>query len=177
MILSNNQKIKYRMDKIMKNKKIIIGTIVGIVIITLWIIIFANIITNINQQDITKNGISIKNNKEAIYDLFKNFPESKNIYYTTKNLYSERSIGPTIYQIDILAELTDEGYNTLIEQIEFQDMQKFEMKINPNKKTYNWKKVENIQIIESKDVEDASITNMYIDESQKTIYIIALGGN
>ncbi len=84
-----------------------------------------NIITNINQQDITKNGISIKKIiKKQFTTYLKIFQKVKNIYYTTKNLYSERSIGPTIYQIDILAELTDEGYNTLIEQIEFQDMQK-----------------------------------------------------
>ncbi len=45
------------------------------------------------------------------------------------------------------------------------------MKINPNKKHTIGKKVENIQIIESKYVEDASIKNMYIDESQKKQFI------
>ena len=56
-------------------------------------------------------------------------------------------------------------------------MEKFEIKINPHNMKYNWEKVKNIQIISSKDVEDASITDIYVDENTKTIYVIALGGN
>ena len=165
----------------MKNKKIIMKIIVGIVIIILSIIFITTINKTAlicNQQEIIQDEIDIKSNKDTIYGLFNNFPESSNIYYISKNLYNKIiNIGPTIYQLDILAELTDEGYNSLIEQVEFQNMQNFEMKINPNNIVYNWKNVKNIQIIESKDVEDATIKSIYLDESKKTIYIIAIGGN
>ena len=161
----------------MKNKKIIIGIIVVSIIVTL---LFVNKILLINkknrdEQEIAQNDI--KNNKDVIYGLFDNFPDSDNIYYTSKNLYSKRSIGPTIYQLDILAELTDEGYNNFIKHVEFCNLDNFEMRINPNKINYNWKAIKNIEIIKSKDVEDASINNIYLDESQKAIYIIAKGGN
>ncbi len=50
------------------------------------------------------------------------------------------------------------------------------MKFNPNNIIYNWKKVENITILKSKDVENASVTEIYFDENNKAIYIIAMGG-
>lgn len=128
-----------------------------------------------NKHDI--NNTDIKNNKDVIYKLFDDFPESKNIYYTSRNLYSERDIGPTIYEIEILAELTDIGYDSFIEQVEFNNIQNLEMKINPNNIKYNWKEIKNIQILKSKDIEDISVKNIYLDESNQTLYIIGIGGN
>ena len=122
-------------------------------------------------------NIEIKNNKETIYSLFDNFPESKNIYYTSHDLYSKWSIGPTIYQIDIWAELTEESYNNFIKQIESTKEETLKMKFNPNNITYNWKKIENTTILKSKDAEVASVTEIYFDENNKTIYIVAIGGN
>lgn len=149
-------------------------------------IVFINVIIKIDvereknrtQREMIQNEIDIKNNKDTIYGLFNNFPESNNIYYISKNLYNERyAIGPTIYQLDILAELTDVGYNSFIEKVEFQTPENLEIKINPNKIRYNWKEVKNIQVLEIKDIEEASIKKIYIDEMRKTIYIIAMGGN
>lgn len=154
----------------MKNKKTI--SIIGIILL----IIVAIFLKNINQKENNKD-IEIKTNKDSIYNLFNNFPESKNIYFTSNNLYSDRSIGPTIYQIDILAELTDDAYDNFINQVEFDNKTDFQIKVNPHNIKYNWKNIKNTSIIESKDVEDASINNIYLDEETKTIYIIALGGN
>ena len=39
------------------------------------------------------------------------------IYYITQNKYTPFSVGTTIYQLYILAELTDDTYNTFINQI------------------------------------------------------------
>ncbi len=128
-----------------------------------------------NKHDI--NNTDIKNNKDVIYKLFDDFPESKNIYYTSRNLYSERDIGPTIYEIEILAELTDIGYDSFIEQVEFNNIQNLEMKINPNNIKYNWKEIKNIQVLNSKDIEDISVKNIYLDESNQTLYIVGIGGN
>lgn len=128
-----------------------------------------------NKHDI--NNTDIKNNKDVIYKLFDDFPESKNIYYTSRNLYSERDIGPTIYEIEILAELTDMGYDSFIKQVEFNNVQNLEMKINPNNIKYNWKEIKNIQVLNSKDIEDISVKNIYLDESNQTLYIIGIGGN
>lgn len=155
----------------MKNIGIIVVVLLVVIFITVQLGIVLTSKINENKKDI------IKNNKNAILELFYNFPESKNIYYISKNLYSERDIGPTIYQIDILAELTNEGYNSFIEQVEFKDIQNFEMKINPNNLQYNWKAVKNFEVLKSKDIEDTSVTNIYIDDNNKTIYIIAFGGN
>ena len=124
-----------------------------------------------------KENIDIKNDKEKIYELFNNFPESQNIYYSCKSLYSERSIGPTIFQLDILAELTDGAYESFINQVEFEDLDNIEVVVNPLNKEYNWKKVKNIDIIASRDIETASINSIYLDEDEKTIYIVAVGGN
>lgn len=154
----------------MKNKRIILT------IVIILSIIIAIIFNNLNQKQETQD-IEIKTNKDSIYNLFNNFPESKNIYFTSNNLYGDRSIGPSIYQIDILAELTDDAYDNFINQVEFADALDFKTKINPRNLKYAWKNIKNIDIIESKDIEDASITHIYLDESTKTIYIIALGGN
>ena len=129
----------------------------------------------INQT--IKPNIELKNNKETIYSLFDNFPESKNIYYTSYNLYSKWSIGPTIYQIDILAELTEESYNNFIKQVESTKKETAKIKFNPNNITYNWEKIENTTILKSKVVEDASVTEIYLDKNNKTIYIVVIGGN
>ena len=75
---------------------------ITIIFIPIFCIVFLiSIYFTINQDK--KQNIKIENNKETIYSLFENFPDSKNIYYTFHNLYSKWSIGPTIYQIDILA--------------------------------------------------------------------------
>ncbi len=92
-------------------------------------------------------------------------------------MYSKWSIGPTIYQIDILAELTEESYNDFIKQIESTKEETLKMKFNPNNITYNWQKIENTTIVKSKDAEDASVTEIYFDKNNKAIYIIAMGGN
>lgn len=128
----------------------------------------------INQK---KPNIELKNNKETIYSLFDNFPESKNIYYTSHNLYSKWSIGPTIYQINILAELTEESYNNFIKQVESTKKETAKIKFNPNNITYNWEKIENTTILKSKDVEETSVTEIYLDKNNKTIYIVVIGGN
>lgn len=157
------------MSKVIWKKTIIIF----IPIFSIAVLIF--IYFTMNQAG--KQNIEIENNKETIYSLFDNFPESKNIYYTSHSLYSKCSIGPTIYQIDILAELTEENYNNFIKQIETTKEEKLKMKINPNNITYNWKKIENITILKSKDAEEISVTEIYFDENNKTIYIVAIGGN
>lgn len=154
-----------------KNKTIVM-TIIIVLIVIFILLIISNLISNKKEKQPT-----IKNDKTTILELFYNFPESKNIYYVSENLYSERSIGPTIYQIDILAELTEEGYNRFINKIDSQDVEELEIKINPNNLQYNFKEVKNIQILESKDIEDASVSKIYLDSDKKTIYVIALGGN
>ncbi len=151
-----------------------------IVFVAFIIAYFAFEIFNITMKyydDISQDNIDIKNNKDTIYSMFDNFPESKNIYYTSKNLYSERDVGPTIYQIDILAELTDEAYNNFSKQVELQDIQNLEIKINPNNIKYTWKEVKNTQVVKSKNIERASVNNIYLDDNNKTIYMIVLGGN
>lgn len=157
--------------------------IVGIIIILIsFIAILICIYPNIRfikheNLPIGNKKIEIKKDKDTIYSLFENFPESKKIFYTFESLYSERDIGPTIYQIDILAELTEESYNNFLNQKESSKIENLEMKLNPNNIKYNWKKLENIGILKFKDVEDASVTDIYIDDNNKTIYIIAIGGN
>ena len=146
-----------------------------IIIFIFSIVFLISIYFIINQT--RKTNIELKNNKETIYSLFDNFPESKNIYYTSQNSYSKWSIGPTIYQIDILAELTEESYNNFIKQVESTKEETLKMKFNPNNITYNWKKIENITILKSKDVEEVAVTEIYFDENNKTIYIVAIGGN
>ena len=129
------------------------------------IVVLISIYFTINQDK--KQNIKIENNKETIYSLFENFPDSKNIYYTFHNLYSKWSIGPTIYQIDILAELTEEGYNNFINKVYKSKEENLKMKFNSN----------NIEILKSKDTEDASVTEIYVDENNKAIYVMAMGGN
>ncbi len=160
-------------------KKRIIITIIVVLIIIGSIFVIATMLSkeNIEQQKVNKNELDIKTNKETIYELFNNFPESNNMYYTSKNLYNEKSIGPTIYQIDILAELTDESYDNFISQVEFDELKNFEIKINPHNINYNWKSIKNTQLIETKSIEDASIRSIYLDKNSKTIYVIAIGGN
>lgn len=160
------------------NKKIIITIIVILIIAGLIVAVATNLLKgNIEQQEVNKNEIEIKTNKETIYKLFNNFPESNNMYYNSKKLYNERSIGPTIYQIDILAELTDEAYDNFISQVKFEKLNNIEIKVNPHNINYDWKNIKNTQVIESKNIEDASIRNIYLDENTKTIYVIAIGGN
>ncbi len=159
------------------NKKVIIKIISILIILGLGCIVTTNLLKNKEKQTINRNESEIKTNKDNIYELFYNFPECNYIYYISKNLYSERSIGPTIYQLDILAELTDKAYEEFINQVEFEDLENFEIKVNPNNINYQWKKIMNIKIIESKYIEEASISKIYLDEKTKTIYIIALGGN
>ncbi len=139
------------------------------------IVVLISIYFTINQDK--KQNIKIENNKETIYSLFENFPDSKNIYYTFHNLYSKWSIGPTIYQIDILAELTEEGYNNFINKVYKSKEENLKMKFNSNNIMYNWKRIENIEILKSKDTEDASVTEIYVDENNKAIYVMAMGGN
>ena len=147
-----------------------------IIIIFIFCIVFLIFIYFTMNQD-RKQNIEIINNKETIYSLFDNFPESKNIYYTSHNLYSKWSIGPTIYQIDILAELTEEGYNNFVNKVYKSKEENLKMKFNPNNITYNWKKIEDITILKSKNVEDASVIEIYFDEQNKAIYIISMGRN
>ena len=147
------------------NKKIVI-----LIIIILLVIVFTFFLLNLSKPE-------IKTNKQTIYDMFNNFPESNNIYYISQNKYSSFSIGPTIYQIYILAELTDEAYDTFISQVEFEKLDNLRIKVNPKKIKYSWEKVKNINIIETKNNEVASIQSIYLDENKKTIYIVAIGGN
>lgn len=156
------------------SKKVIITILAVFIILGL---ICISILMKYIQPEITRNEIELKTNKNAIYELFNNFPESDNIYYISENLYSERSIGPTIYQIDILAELTNESYDDFIKQVEFENLETVKIKVNPHNRNYDWKKIKNINVIKSKDIEDASIKSIYLDENTKTIYIVALGGN
>ena len=164
------------------NKKVMIGiiiTFVAALFVVLRIVIpnTTKDVGNALGENIEKSELEIKTNKETIYELFSNFPESNNIYYISKNLYNERSVGPTIYQIDILAELTDDAYKNIVNQIKFEQLDNFEIKVNPHNKSYNWKKIKNTNIIESKNNEIASIKNIYLDENTKTIYVTAMGGN
>lgn len=160
------------------NKKIIITIIVVLIIIGFIFVVATSLSReNIEQQEVNKNELEIKTNKETIYELFNNFPESNNMYYTSKKLYNEGSIGPTIYQIDILAELTDEACDNFISQVEFEELNNFEIKVKPHNINYDWKSIKNTQVIESKNIEDASIRSIYLDENTKTIYVIVIGGN
>lgn len=147
-----------------------------ITIIFIFCIVFLISIYFIINRTIKPN-IALKNNKETIYSLFDNFPESKNIYYTSHKLYSKWSIGPTIYQIDILAELTEESYNNFIKQVESTKKETAKIKFNPNNITYNWEKIENTTILKSRVVEEASVTEIYLDKNNKTIYIVVIAGN
>lgn len=140
----------------------------------LCITFFILIITMYHDK---KHNIEFKTDKETIYSLFYNFSDSKNIYYAYHNLYSKWSIGPTIYQIDILAELTEESYESFINEVKKSKIENLKMKFNPCNLTYNWRKVEDTTILQAKDIEDASVTEIYFDENNKTIYIIAIGGN
>ena len=83
----------------------------------------------------------------------------------------------TIYEIHILAELTDESYNEFINKVNFDQTKDTETLINPNRINYNWKNVENYNIIEAENFEIASVQSIYVDEDTKTIYVIADGGN
>ena len=83
----------------------------------------------------------------------------------------------TIYEIHILAELTDESYNEFINKVNYDQTKDTETLINPNRINYNWKNVENYNIIEAKNFEIASVQSIYVDEDTKTIYVIADGGN
>lgn len=150
-------------------KKRITITIIVVLIIAGSIFVTATMLS--------KEKLDIKTNKETIYNLFNNFPKSNNMYYTSDNLYNEKSIGPTIYQIDILAELTDKAYDDFVRQVEFEKSNNFEIKVNPHNTNYDWKNVKNTQLIESKNIEDASIRSIYLDENTKTIYITVIGGN
>ena len=82
-----------------------------------------------------------------------------------------------IYEIHILAELTDESYNEFINKVNFDQTKDTETLIKPNRINYNWKNVENYNIIEAKNFEIASVQSIYVDEDTKTIYVIADGGN
>ena len=93
--------------------KVIIAIII-LIIIGLVCIVKISLVGKNRMQIVSKSEAQLKTNKDNIYELFNNFPESNNIYYTSKSLYSERSIGPEIYQIDILAELTDKAYDDFI---------------------------------------------------------------
>ncbi len=42
---------------------------------------------------------------------------------------------------------------------------------------FYWKSIKNIQVIETKSIENASIRSIYLDKNSKTIYVIAIGGN
>ncbi len=148
------------------NKKIII---IAITILSIIVLTFA-FIMNLSKQE-------IKTDKQTIYDMFTSFPESKNVYYTYKRKYTAFSIGPTIYQIYILAELTDDAYNSFVSQVEFEKLDNFETRVNPKGMTYDWKNVKNTNIIESKNDEIASIQSIYLDENAKTIYVTVIGGN
>lgn len=159
----------------MSKRIIIIVTV--LIVLGLICIVTIGISKKYVQHAIIQSELELNTNKDAIYDLFNNFPKSNNIYYTSKNLYSERSIGPTIYQIDILAELTNEAYDDFINKVEFESLGTAEVKVNPYNINYDWKKIKNIGVIESKDIEDASIRSIYLDERTKTIYVVALGGN
>lgn len=159
----------------MSKRTIIIATV--LIVLGIVCIVTIGISKKYMQHAIDQSKIELKTNKDAIYDLFNNFPKSNNIYYTSKNLYSERSIGPTIYQIDILAELTNEAYDDFINKVEFESLETSEIKVNPYNINYDWKRIKNTGIIESKDIEDASIRSIYLDERTKTIYVVALGGN
>ena len=125
-------------NKIKKNRLCYIIIIAVILLIGYFVLGFMNSIVRNSKKE---RNIEIKKDKELIYSLFDNFPESKNIYYTFESLYSQRDIGPTIYQIDILAELTEESYHNFLNQVESFQIENVEMKFNPNNRTYHWKKI------------------------------------
>lgn len=76
-----------------------------------------------------------------------------------------------------MAELEENAYETLINQVEVEEIDKPKIKVNPQNENYNWKKITNNNIIEAKHYETATINNIYLDENTKTIYVIATGGN
>ena len=162
----------------MMNKKNIVTTTVFLIIIGLSFAVVVNLLGGFTKKQVNHNNeLEIKTNKETIYQLFNNFPESNNIYYCSNNLDSKMRVGPTIYQIDILAELKDEAYSNFVNQVEFEELDNFEIKVNPYNKSYNWKKIKNANILISKDNEVASVKSIYLDENTKTIYVVAVGGN
>lgn len=80
----------------MSKRTIIIATV--LIVLGIICIVTIGISKKYMQQAIDQSKIELKTNKDTIYDLFNNFPKSNNIYYTSKNLYSERSIGPNLSQ-------------------------------------------------------------------------------
>ena len=93
------------------------STIITIILISIFLFF---IIIGIACVGIIKsfNKPEIKTNKDTIYEIFTNFPECNNIYFTTKILH-RGGVGPSIYEIHILAELTDESYNEFINKVNY----------------------------------------------------------
>lgn len=115
-------------------------------------------------------------NDDAIYNLFESFPKNNKIYSVRKFPY-QIPIGPTIYEIDILAELTDESYKELVDKTELSDInvEDIDFFIKSQKK-YNWKEVNKFKSgIEIK--RNWHINNIYLDENYKTIYVKVIGGH
>ena len=140
-------------------KKSIIITIILISVFLFFIIIGIVCVGMIGLF----NKPEIKTNKDTIYEIFPNFPKCNNIYFTTKILH-RGGVGPSIYEIHI-------------NKVNFDQTKDTETLINPNRINYNWKNVENYNIIEAKNFEIASVQSIYVDEETKTIYVIADGGN
>ena len=98
-----------------------------IIIIVTFLVIIAMIFTALLYLP------EIKTDKQRIYDIFYNFPESNMIYYSFQSKSFILTVGPTIYQLYILGELTDEAYDDFINQIDYEEADSFEIKINPKK--------------------------------------------
>lgn len=160
------------------NKKVVVPLVIVLIILGLACgAVIGLFIKNSQQQANRKNEVEIKTDKDLIYGLFNNFPESDEMYYTYHSLYNERDIGPTIYQIEILAELAEEAYDNFVNEAELDNSANMQVEVNPQNIEYDWENVRNTGIIESKNIENASIKNIYLDKSKKTIYVIAIGGN
>ena len=156
----------------MKKKIVIFFIVFAMVLLCIKLILQYNY-----GLKISYNGIyETVENENTIYNLFKSFPKSDKIYSVWKTPY-QIPIGPTIHEIDILAELTDESFKELIDKTELIDINvkdiDFFIKLQ---KKYSWKKID----IFNSGIEISQryhINSIYLDEKYKTIYVKVIGGN
>ena len=98
------------------NKKIIVAIIAAIIVVTLIIVGFVVIVSAglvgavVIEQGNYNNELEIKTNKETIYEMFDNFPESNNLSWSyCEYIISRDSFEPKLYYeySDNLSELNN----------------------------------------------------------------------
>ena len=100
----------------MKKKIIIVFIVFLMVLLCIKLILQYNYGVKISYDGIYENV----ENEDTIYNLFESFPKNDKIYSVWKTPY-QTPIGPVIREIDILAELTDESFEELINKTKLSD--------------------------------------------------------